>query len=266
MPESLDDIDRRILFHLSRDARRTSAPDITEDLDVSAATIRNRIRQLEERNVIQGYHANIDYEKTGGKLTYLFICSSDTPRREYFAREVLQVPGVVHARELMSGRRNLHVEAIGSDKNEITRIARDLSNLGLEIEDEALVQRDYHHPYAPFGPESSVSSTISNLTNLRELAGDAKVVDVTVAETADANGQTIRELSEERALEEGLLIVAIERGEDVIMPNGETEIRAGDLVTVLTQHGDADSLTDLFTDQPGVAGPRPQGAEREHEM
>lgn len=253
MVETLDKIDRRILYHLAQDARRTSAPDITADLDVSAATIRNRIKQLEERGVIQGYHANIDYEKTGGKLTYVFQCDTDTPRREYYAREALGVPGVIHVRELMSGRRNLHIEAVGQDKAEITRIGRDLSNLGLEIADEALVQRDYHHPYQPFGPESSPSSTVSNLTNLRELAGDAKVVDVTVAESSVANGRSIRELSEDGILEEGLLIVAIERGEEIIMPNGETTIRAGDLLTVLSQHAEPEDITGHFTGQTNHA-------------
>lgn len=247
MAKTLDKIDERILFHLARDARRISAPDITEDLDVSAATIRNRIRQLEDGGVIQGYHADIDYEKTGGKLTYLFICSTDTPHREIFATKALQISGVVHVREVMSGRRNLHIEAVGEDKQDITRIGRDLSNLGLEIEDEALVQRDYHHPYQPFGPNDSLSATVGNLMNLRELAGDAKVIDVTVSDSAAAAGLKIRELSEDGLLEDGLLIVAIERDDGVIMPNGETELRAGDIVTVLSQHGAADDLTDIFS-------------------
>lgn len=253
MAHSIDEIDRRILFHLAKDARRTSAPDITADLDVSAATIRNRINQLEDQQVIQGYHANIDYEKTGGKLSYLFICSVEPPKRESIARKVLEISGVIHIREMMSGRRNLHIEVIGEDKSDITRIARKLSNLGLQIEDENLVQRDYHNPYEPFGPDSSISSTISNLTNLQELTGEAKVVDVTVAESADASGRTIEELSAEGLLEDKLLVVAIERGEDVMMPSGETEIHAGDIVTVLTQHGDADRLTQLFTGKAGLA-------------
>lgn len=253
MADSIDKIDRRILFYLSQEARHISAPDITTDLDVSPATIRNRINKLEERGVIQGYHANIDYEKTGGKLSYLFICTIDTPKREYFAREALNISGVTHVREMMSGRRNLHIEAIGDDKADITRIARDLSNLGLEIEDESLVQRDYHSPYEPFGPDSTLSPTVSNLTNLRELAGDAKVIDVTIAESSEASGRSIKELSEENLLEKGLLVVAIERGDETIMPNGETEIREGDVVTVLTQDGDADGLTELFTGEPGFS-------------
>lgn len=247
MTESLDKIDERILFYLAQDARHTSAPDITADLDVSAATIRNRIKQLEERGVIQGYHANIDYERTDGKLTYLFICNTDTTQRERAARDVLTVPGVIHVREVMSGRRNLHVEAVGEDKAEITRIARDLSNLGVEIESEALVQRDYHTPYQPFGPDSSTSTPASNLTNLHELAGDARVIDVTVGESAEAEGRRIEALSDEGLLREGLLIVTIERGDEILMPNGETILRAGDIVTVLSQHGEDDDFVELFT-------------------
>jgi Trk K+ transport system NAD-binding subunit len=83
--------------------------------------------------------------------------------------------------------------------------------------------------------------------NLRELAGDAKVIDVTVADTAESAGLSIRELSDEGFLEDGLLIVAIERDDEVIMPNGETVIQSGDIVTVLSQHGDAEGLTELFS-------------------
>lgn len=265
MTKNLDEIDKRILYYLAQDARRISAPDITQDLDVTAATIRNRIKQLEDRGVIQGYHANIDYERASGKLTYLFICDTDTPHREYFAREALEVSGVVHVREVMSGRQNLHIEAIGEDKQEITRIGRDLSNLGLDIEDEALVQKNYHHPYHQFGPDSALAPSVSNLMNLRELAGDAKVVDVMVAESADAVGLMIRELSEEGLLEDGLLIVAIERDDEVIMPNGDTEIKAGDIVTVLAQHGEANTLTGLFSarSRSGALQKRQEG---NHEM
>lgn len=246
MEPTLDEIDRRILFYLTRDARRTSAPDIAADFDVSAATIRNRINQLEERGIIQGYHANIDYEKTGGKLTYLFICNTDPPRREYFVRKALQIPGVVHVREVMSGRRNLHIKAIGEDKSDITRISRDLSNVGIEIEEEALLQRDIHNQYHSFGPETATSSLSSNLTDLRELAGDAKLIDVTVAGDATATGETIQELSEKGLLREGLLIVAIERGDEILMPNGDTSIREGDLVTVLSRRGDGEELVEIF--------------------
>lgn len=167
--------------------------------------------------------------------------------------------------EVMSGRRNLHVEAIGEDKQAISRIARDLSNLGLEIEDEALVQADHHHPYQPFGPESPLAPKSTNLTNLRELAGDSKVVDLTVSASGDASGKSISELSEEGLLEDDFLIVAIERGEDVLMPNGETRIQEGDHVTVLSSQGDTENLTQLFTGPEDRSVPLNQESQR-HEL
>jgi len=245
--QMLDEIDERILYHLAREARHTSAPDITEELEVSAATIRNRINQLEDRGIIRGYHADIDYEQAGGKLTYLFICNTDPARREYFAKEALEIPGVIHVRELMSGRRHLHIEAIGENKAEISRIGRELSTLGIDIEDESLVQTEYHHPYTPFGPDDRHRRGREDFTNLRELAGGAKVLDVTVAEESPAAGHTIRELSENGALRDDLLIVAIERGEETITPNGETKIEIGDLISVFSQDGDTAQLVELFT-------------------
>ncbi|MFB6081412.1 MAG: TrkA C-terminal domain-containing protein [Halanaeroarchaeum sp.] len=243
---ALDEIDKRILYHLSQDARRTSAPDIASDLDVSPATVRNRIHQLEDRGVIEGYHAQIDYEKTGGKLTYLFICDAESPRTEYFAKKALLVSGVVRVQEIMSGRRNLQIIAVGENKEEIRRISRDLSNLGLEIEDEALIQNEWFNPYEPFGPTSEPYTHESDLLNLRELAGDAKVIDVTVAEHSVAAGVTVEGLSQHDAFQDETVIVAIERGDTMLTPSGTTEIRSGDIVTAVTQEGDTNRFRRLF--------------------
>lgn len=246
MGHNLDEIDKRILYHLAAEARHTSAPDITEEVDVSPATIRNRINQLEERGVIRGYHANIDYEQTDGRLTYLFICNADPPHREQYASEALQIPGVIHVRNLMSGRRNVQIEVVGEDKEEINRISRALSKLGLDIEDEALVESEFHHPYQPFGPESALVQEGQRFTNLHELAGEAKVLDITVSQSSEAAGRTVRELSDSGALPDDILLVAIERGDDIITPNGLTEIESGDVITVFSQNGDAESLVKLF--------------------
>lgn len=54
MANRLDEIDKRVLYHLAADARDTSAPAIAEEVNVSAGTIRNRIRQLEADGTIKG--------------------------------------------------------------------------------------------------------------------------------------------------------------------------------------------------------------------
>lgn len=69
MSVRFDEIDKRILYHLARDARGISAPDIADEVNVSAGSIRNRINRLEEEGVLEGYHARIDYERAERRHT-----------------------------------------------------------------------------------------------------------------------------------------------------------------------------------------------------
>lgn len=198
MQDRLDDIDRRILYYLRVDARNTTAPMIAQEVDVSAATIRNRIDQLEDRGIIQGYHAEIDYEVAEGKLMNVFLCNAPTGIDDIVPR-VLQVPGVVHVRSTMTGRENLHVQAIGTDTGDLTRIKRELVDLGLGIEDEGLVNGEYYRPYDQYGPADTHEQ--SPLTDLMSLAGGAEVIEITVNEAAPIAGRTIERFDERDRVE-----------------------------------------------------------------
>jgi len=55
----LDDIDRSILNSLQNEGRKT-ASDIAKDLDLTVPTITERIRKLQEANVIKSFQAVID--------------------------------------------------------------------------------------------------------------------------------------------------------------------------------------------------------------
>ena len=64
----LDDIDRQILDLLQRDARMTNAA-IAAEVGLTAPSVFERIRKLEQRGVIQGYTINIDPAALGKPLT-----------------------------------------------------------------------------------------------------------------------------------------------------------------------------------------------------
>jgi len=244
MGRRLDEIDKRILYALARDARKVSAPEVAKQVDVSPATVRNRIRQLEDDGVIRGYHADIDFEQCEGRMTNLFVCDADVADRENLARTVLQVPGVVNVRELRSGKGNLQIKAVGEDVSDLSRIAEQLDDLGLSIEDEDLVQREFFAPYSPFGPDDGTEQGV--LTDVVSLTGGAEVVDVTVNEAAPIVGVTLRDANERGLLGEDLLIIAIEREDRIITPKGNTTIRAGDLVSVFSRGGVPSSALEAF--------------------
>lgn len=149
----LDDLDEYIIFRLQKDARHTSAAEIAENFGVSPSTVRNRIAQLEEDGVINGGHLEIDYELVGYPLLTLIFCTAPIPEREALAEQALQVHGVISVRELMTGHENIHIVAVGRDSDDLSRIGRDLSALGLEIAEEELVHNEYTRPYHDFNGE-----------------------------------------------------------------------------------------------------------------
>jgi DNA-binding Lrp family transcriptional regulator len=120
--ERLDDLDKYIIHSLQRNARKTSTSTIAEHANVSASTVRHRIRQLEEAGILRGYHPSIDYEEAGFQLHTLVVCTAPIPQREELAREAREVEGVVAVREVMTGHENVHVEVIGADGDDLSRI------------------------------------------------------------------------------------------------------------------------------------------------
>jgi DNA-binding Lrp family transcriptional regulator len=244
MEYRLDEIDRRILHALMGDARNTSAPTIAEAVNVSAGTIRNRINRLEEHGIIEGYTAQVDFERADGRLTNLYMCTVPVSDRETLAQEARTIPGVINVRELMTGRRNLHVLAVGEDTDDLRRISRALSTLGIEIDEEDLVQNETFDAYSPFGPTDAAASHPS--TDFISLAGGAKVAEVTVRADAPITGHTLADAVERGLLDEEALVIAIERDDTVLTPHGETAIQSDDVVTVLSRQGDRERTLEAF--------------------
>lgn len=244
MDYRLDDIDKRTIYRLTEDARKTSAPDIAEEVNVSPGTIRNRINELEKRNIIKGYHAHIDYEQAEGLLTDLFMCSTSVTDREKLAKQVLQIPGVVNVREIMTGQQDLRVKAVGKGTEDLTRIAHAIRGLGIDIEDEELIRQEYFQPYQPYGPEDLPEP--QSMTDFMTLSGDAEVAELPVAESATVVGKTLAETKQEDLLDEETLVITIEREGTIITPRGGTTLNPGDIVTLLSPEGLNPDVLDAF--------------------
>lgn len=229
----IDDLDRRIIYTLMQDGRAT-ATSIAETATVSGATVRNRIERLEARGIIQGYRAHIDFEAAGGKLRNLYLCNVPVPEREALAHEARAIPGVVNVRTLMTGRRNLHVLAVGEGTRDLQRVSRALSKLGIEIEDEDLLEDELLDPYEPFNPDAS--PRVPALNDFIDLTGNARILTVSVAADAPVAGMSLEEANRTAVLDEDTLVIAIERDDEEIMPHGHTVVQPDDIVTLLSRH------------------------------
>ncbi|MFC4439029.1 MULTISPECIES: Lrp/AsnC family transcriptional regulator [Natrialbaceae] len=239
----LDELDRRILYELMADARDASAPVIADRIDVSPGTVRNRIERLEERGVITGYHAHVDLERTDGRLATLFMCSVPFADRKTAARAAYQIPGAVNVRILMGGRRNFHVLAVGENARDLRRIGTTLSEIGIEIEDEMLVENDEVRAYEPFGPDGTRSAIPATFI---DLSGDSEVVELTVQSDAPIAGVALSDAAENGLLDEDPLVVSITRDDELLTPHGDTTIRPADVVTVFSCGGVEDETIRAF--------------------
>lgn len=156
----LDTVDRHILYYLQQNARTTSSANIGEKLGLAASTVRTRINKLEDSGVIRGYHIDIDYDLAGYPLYTKIICTASVPERDELANKAREIQGVTAVREIMTGERNVYVNALGKDHDDLNRISKELDALGLRIVDEQLIRDEYVCPYIGFldengGPEST---------------------------------------------------------------------------------------------------------------
>lgn len=146
----LDSIDRAILYYLQQDARHTSSGDIGEKLDLSPSTVRTRLAKLEDADVIRGYHVDIDYDLAGYPMYTKIICTAPVPERDRLAEQAKKVHGVTAVREIMTGKRNVYINAIGESHDDLNRIAQELNELGLDIVDEQIIRDEYVCSYHGF--------------------------------------------------------------------------------------------------------------------
>lgn len=156
----LDDIDRAILQLLQRDARHLTAVEIAERIGVSDSTVRNRIDNLEDRGIIEGYAPLVDYERAGFQLETKIVGTARIVDRHELAEAALQIKGVVEVQELMTGRWNIEIMAIAPTHDDLTQIALTIDDLGIEVERETLVKHHYFRPFNHFGVDD-VSGDVS---------------------------------------------------------------------------------------------------------
>jgi DNA-binding Lrp family transcriptional regulator len=240
----LDEIDKQVIHALMADARNTTATTVAEGLNVSGETVRNRIERLEEGGIIQGYTATIDFERAGGRLTSIYMCTVPAADREQLAVAARSIPGVVNVRVLMAGRRDLQVVAVGEDTEDLREIARSLSELDIQIEDEELVQTEIRSPYGPFAPEEGAER--SGPTDLVTLPDGTDVVEVAVSTDAPVVGKSVVEIKDQGLIEEDTLLVSMERDGELLQPDGDTVIKSDDVVTLLPRQTPREDVLAVF--------------------
>jgi Lrp/AsnC family leucine-responsive transcriptional regulator len=91
---SLDEIDSKVIQFLMQQGRITWS-ELANLLELSAPAAADRVRRLEERNIIQGYTARLNPEAVGCELTaFIAVSLERSQHRAAFLKKVQALPEV----------------------------------------------------------------------------------------------------------------------------------------------------------------------------
>lgn len=91
----IDGIDKKILTVLQENCR-TSNAEIARQVGLAPSAVFERIRKLEEKEIIRGYRAEIDPKALDvGQLAFIFIRSNDRPGGVATAERLAEIPEVL---------------------------------------------------------------------------------------------------------------------------------------------------------------------------
>lgn len=96
MTEQIDRIDQQILNALSDNGRMTLT-ELAERVSLSKSPCHARLKRLEARGIIRGYHADVDWEKLGlSHIAFVQVTLSDTKSAalKAFNQAVAQIPEI----------------------------------------------------------------------------------------------------------------------------------------------------------------------------
>lgn len=125
----LDEIDRKILRILQRDAKQTSS-EIAEKVGLSQTPCLRRIKNLEADGYIEKYVAVLNPDALGLGMTFfarVWLTGQDETTVERFTKELQRVPNVVEC-HLMAGDCDFLLRVLAEDITAYRRFQIDFLN------------------------------------------------------------------------------------------------------------------------------------------
>ncbi len=116
----MDERDRKIIEILVKNGRATLT-EIAKELGISEAAVRKRLKNLEERGIIKGYTAIIDYEKAGYGVISLTGIDTE-PDKFLDVAKKLREHEFVKSLYITSGDHMIMAEILAKDGDELTKI------------------------------------------------------------------------------------------------------------------------------------------------
>ncbi|SEO72730.1 Lrp/AsnC family transcriptional regulator, regulator for asnA, asnC and gidA [Halogranum amylolyticum] len=116
----LDDTDRAILRILQEDAR-TPFSEIARRIEMSSATVHDRVGRMEEAGVIEGYHATVDPKAVGYGTSALVGLTVEQGHEEETLEQLRELEGVQEV-HLTTGEWDVVLRVYAHDTDDLRKL------------------------------------------------------------------------------------------------------------------------------------------------
>jgi Lrp/AsnC family transcriptional regulator for asnA, asnC and gidA len=116
----LDETDRAILRILQEDAR-TPFSEVARRIDMSSATVHDRVNRMEEAGVIEGYHASIDPKAVGYGVSAFVGLRVEQGREEDALERLREIDGVCEI-HLTTGEWDVILKVVAADTDSLREL------------------------------------------------------------------------------------------------------------------------------------------------
>jgi Lrp/AsnC family leucine-responsive transcriptional regulator len=159
MPRELNGTDLHIIELLQRRGRATFAQ-IAAEVGLSPAAVHERVKKLETRGVITGYHARVDPDEVGAGVTAFIFVSQTARARGELEELFLQMPWIEECHHI-AGEESLLLKVRAESTRVLEHIIWEIRALDSVERTKtviALATEFEGRPIVPATPESDVPS------------------------------------------------------------------------------------------------------------
>ena len=119
----LDETDRKILRILMEDAR-TPFSEVARRIDMSSATVHDRVGRMEDAGVIEGYHARVDPRAVGLNISAIVGLRVEQGREDETLTRLTEIDGVQEV-HLTTGQWDVMMRVIAEDADQLRELMFD---------------------------------------------------------------------------------------------------------------------------------------------
>lgn len=116
----LDDTDLEILRILQANAR-TPFSEVARRIDMSSATVHDRVNRMEEAGVIEGYHASVDPKAVGLGISAIVGLRVEQGREQDTLERLTEIDGVQQV-HLTTGEWDVMMRVYAADADELREL------------------------------------------------------------------------------------------------------------------------------------------------